>query len=615
MKIFPMAAVLLIFITVGHCLPIQALPEHAINFEIKVLLIYEKKEKKDQILNAYQSVLSEEGVSYEVMSASELYSRSPNQVAQQSPVIIFPDGVAAHMPDNAGVWIESYVKAEGNAVLVYDAGTKDEQGHYRIKSNYLDGVLGLDMIAYSRLGENAYGLGNIVFKKKSYADFFGIPPGKIDENGYLCGYQYGALNYPVSKVKIMDTIGMKVFATDLYDTPLITLKQIDKGNILYVNTPLGYLKGRSDDLLLRSVLKTFLFNIVHVPHIVSSPNAKGVVVINWHIDSSVELDTLPWTLLNNYFKKDLVQSLHITAGPDLDDVGDNFGFDAIGRGRSLVEKIMPYGKIGSHGGWRHNWFAKNIQEGHFGKDEMKQYIKMNNEALESIVDYKITEYSSPVGVFPPKASVEIMEELGIKAFYYLGDAGSAPNRTFFDGNMLSNNVIAFPVMTFGRNASFYEMTKSQWSEEKVEETYKDLVDYIVKNRTIRLFYGHPHDIYDYAYKTAVKNFLDYISNMQKEEKLQTRTMTNIAEFVLRVVDTKKKFLLQKDNLHIEIKNSNGLEDLTIAVPKKISGREIKTEGFEEDGDYYYIPLRGDNNQTVMDFSFEKGSNLSSKKRI
>lgn len=614
MKIFPMVFIVLIFITVGHCQSIQTLPEHVTNFEVKVLLAYGNEREKDQILNTYQSVLDEEGVSYKAINVNELFLRSPSQTAIQNPAVIFSDGIVTYMPDDAGKWIESYVKAEGNVAIIYDAGTKNEQNRYRINSNYLDGVLGLDMMAYSRMGKKAYSLGNIIFKQKNAADFFEIPPGKIDENGTLCGYQYGPLSYPVSQVKIIDTIGIKVFATDQYGTPLITLKQIGKGNILYVNTPLGYLKGRSDDLLLRSVLKTFLFRIAYIPHLVSSPNAKGTVVINWHIDSSVELNALPWAFQNNYFRKDLVQSFHITAGPDLDVVGDKLGFDATGKGRSLVEKIMSYGKIGSHGGWRHNWFAKNIQEGLFGKDEMKHYIKMNNDTLESIVGYKMTEYSSPVGVFPPKTSVEIMEELGIKAFYYLGDAGSAPNRTFFDGHMLSGDVIAFPVMTFGRNVSFYEMTKSQWSEEKVEETYKDLVDYIVKNRTIRLVYGHPHDIYDYGYKTAEKHFLDYISNSQKDGKLQTRTMTDIAEFLLKVVKTEKKFLLEKDTLHIEIKNGNGLKDLVVAVPKKMSGRKFKAEGFKEDAYYYYIPLEEDASQTVMDFTFEDVSNPSSKKK-
>lgn len=613
MKSLFFAFVVLVLISVGYYqLSEKTFFDNIEKYEVKVWVVSDKKE--NHILEAYKSVLEEEGVDFEIVSLDKLRTLSAQKISQQVPAIIFPDGIATYIPNDVGFWLEKYMKAGGNVALMYDAGTKDNQQKFRMKPNHLDSVLGLNMTAYNRIGDKAYGMGHIIFNKEGDADFFEIPPGKIDENGSLCGYQYGKLNYPISRVKITDENDVKIFAIDQDNTPVITLKKVLKGNLLYVNTPLGYLKGHSDDLLLRSVLRTFLFKITHVPHIVSAPNAKGTLVINWHIDSSIEHVTLPWMLKYNYFRNELIQSLHITSGPDLDNPGDGLGFDAKGKGYPLVKQIMPYGKIGSHGGWNHNWFAHNIKENNMSKDDMKHYIQTNNEALESIVGYKITEYSAPVGMFPPHDSIEIMEELGLKAYCYVGDSGSAPNRTFFDGKILSNDVIAFPVMTFGKNASMFEMNTSQWNEEKVEKVYKELVDYVVVSRSIRLYYSHPYDIHEYAYKTAAKNFLDYISNMQKEGKLQTRTMTDMAEFVLRVADTEKKFILEKDKLHIEIKNSNRLKDLAIAVPKEILGKKIRNKGFEEDNDYYYVPLKGDVNQTVMDFTFEQVSNLSSEKK-
>lgn len=577
--------------------------EEGIHNEIKVLLIYNKNENSD-ILKAYESVLEEEGVPFELISNEKLIKLSPDTIYMNVPAIIFPESVNQHIANSTDYWIEKYVKSGGKVALIYDVDTRSKDGKYKLSSTYLDRVLGLNFTVYQQKKDQSYKSGNIYFRDQQTARYFEMPTGKIDENCSIVGYQYGKLFYPISPVKVISNEGQKIYATDGKKRPVIVKKDVGEGSLLYVGTPLGYLKGKSDDLILRSILKTFLFKIAYVPHLVSSPNAKGTLVINWHVDSSIEHLTLPWMLEHNYFRDDLVQSIHITAGPDCDDFGDGLGFDAKGKGYLLVKQIMKYGKIGSHGGWAHNWYAKNIEENNFTIDDMKQYIQMNNAALESIVGYKMTEYSAPVGTFPPDPSVKIMEELGVKGYYYVGDSGSAPNRTFFEQKMLSSNVVAFPVMTFGKNASFYEMNASKWSEEKVEKAYKELVDYVVINRSIRLYYGHPYDIHDYAYKTAEKNFLDYISSMQKEGKLQTRTMTDMAEFVLRVANAEKKFILEKDKLHMEIKNRNGLKDLAIAVPKEIFGNKIRNQGFKEDTYYYYVSLKGDTNQTVMDFNFE-----------
>ncbi|MBT8349579.1 MAG: polysaccharide deacetylase family protein [Sulfurovum sp.] len=577
--------------------------EESINNEIKVLLIY-NRDKNSDILKAYESVLEEEGVPFEIMSNSTLIKIPPDTISMNIPAIIFPDSVNQYIKNSTDYWIEKYVKSGGKVALIYDVDTRGKDGKYKLSPTYLDRVLGLNFSVYQEERDQSYQYGNIYFKDQEAVNYFEMPTGKIDENFAIVGYQYGKLLYPLASVRVINDEGQKVYATDEKKRSVIVQKDIEKGSLLYVNTPLGALKGKSDDLLLRSILKTFLFKIAHVPHLISSPNAKGTLVINWHIDSSIEHASIKWNIENNYFRKDINQTFHITSGPDVYIPQDGLGFDVLGEGRGLVEQLMEYGSIGSHGGWIHNWFAKNIKEKNLTTEEIKSYIQNNNEALEAVTGYKPIEYSAPVGVFPPLSSIKIMKELGFKSYYYVGDSGSAPNRTFYNGKMLSDTIIAFPVMTFGINASLKEAHDSHLSEEKMKKYYREFADYLVANRSVRLFYSHPHDIRDYQYQDAVKDFLDYISTLVEEGKLQTRTMTNISHFIVRLANTKKRFTVDAEGIYAEVTNDISLDEIVLAIPKNVGQEKIKKDDYLEDENYYYIPLNGNDNRALINFPVE-----------
>jgi hypothetical protein len=75
-------------------------------------------------------------------------------------------------------------------------------------------------------------------------------------------------------------------------------------------------------------------------------------------------------LEKGYIRKDIEYSFHITTGDFRGKPGDNFGFDACGKGRKYVEMIISYGTIGSHGGWAHNWFSNGIFEGRISKKDI-----------------------------------------------------------------------------------------------------------------------------------------------------------------------------------------------------------------------------------------------------
>lgn len=563
---------------------------------IKVLLAYhpEYLGKTPFIREAYESVLEEEGVPFESVDVFQLVLCSAADLAKRSPVLVLPDSILQSVPRQFDEWTQQYLSKGGNIIIVYDVGVKDRKGKYLERAALAD-LAGLNYITYSDSGDQAYGLGHIRFSSRPNRDFFQIPPGKAEDQLVISGYEYKRLTYPLARSKPVKTLSTKniyAYAVTRQNEkfPAIVLTEHGQGKVLYVNIPLGYLKANSDDLLLRSILRTFLFTIVGIPHVMNVEHGRGGLVINWHIDENSEQETLPAMKKAGFLRKELPASFHITAGDFVDQPGDNEGFDACGAGRAATELMKEYGVIGSHGGWAHNWFAKNIVENVFKKKDIRQYIVKNSDCLEKIAGYKMTEYSAPVGVHPQPVTTRVLEDLGFIAYYFTGDTGSAPNRTFFNNKMVSRKAIAFPVMPFNRSASLEEMkTTDNRTEREVREWLLGMLAYAAGNRTVRLFYSHPVDIRHYP--GPIRAFLDQAELLQKQGKLSVLTMSDSARFFLRFLKTTSSFTREGRQLTILLKNPSGLAGICVALPRKLyQPAPVKDTILRKDSQYYYLTV-------------------------
>ncbi len=573
------------------------------NDDFKIFLAYNPAllEKCSYVLSAYESILQEEGIPYEKIDYSLLNSMNKDDAfIQRHPAIILPDCALQQMNPDVSSWFEDYLSKGGSLLLVYDVGIKDYKGAYLEKPLFTS-TLGINYCPYEKMKDKTYTLGNV---KINDSALLGITPGKLDkEQRLIKGYVYGSLEYPTANVQVLNpsffTLA-EVVLNDKNTLPGIVLKEYGEGKIFYVNLPLAYLKAYSDDLILRSVIRTLLFKILNIPHLVNTPYGIGGMVINWHIDANLDWKSIPYMIENGYLVKGLEFSNHITAGDFRDNPGDKLGFDACGKGKEYAKMILPYGEIGSHGGWAHNWFSYGILEGKLSKEKIEKYIRMNDECLESIAGYKIREYSAPNGVHPQPETTEILEKLGVVAYYYTGDSGSSPNRTFFNGKMVSSKVIAFPINSFGQNASLFEMWESGVSEKDVEDFLLGLLEYVAQERVIRLFYSHPYDIPHYP--EAIKKFVDKSKLMEKEGKIQVKPMSYFADFLLRFLITKYSFKVKKDVLEVYLENQKGLEGLTLAIPKMYrSLRGTSNYRINQDKDYNYITVVGDVKKVSFSF--------------
>lgn len=561
---------------------------------IAVLLVYNRNliKKQPKIVEAYMSVLDEEGIPYALVDATELIAQK-KRLFPKKPALIFPDGVNTTLPEDTRLWVRKYLEAGGNVFVAYDAGVRNRDGYFLERPVFSD-ILGTDYSNYRKLREKSYTKGRLKFVDESSLALFGITPGKTDEKLYLVSYGYDALQYPFSRSEILKNKGeSKTLAVMIDDRgesfPAIVAKKTGNGNAVYVNLPLGHMKLQSDDLPLRSALRFFLLKTVQVPHVVGTPSGKGGIIINWHVDSNHDWKYIAFMKDNKYLREGLKYSFHITAGDYSEKEGDMKGFHVEREGGPLTRTLMPYGVIGSHGGWAHDWFASEVEKDRLGEDGTEKYIRMNNDALEKVTGYKIVEYSAPAGVHPQPVMTRIIERLGMIGYYYTGDAGSSPNRTYYNGRMVSNSVIAFPINQLGIAASLYEMKKQGRSDHDVRKWLTDLVDFASNNRVIRLFYSHPYNINEYP--SAVSQFLDHCEKLQKEGKITVDTMGRYARFVRRFLHTTSTFRVDGGGMTVSLSNPGGLKEITVAIPKahykKPEAPIVGVSVEDGDGDYFY----------------------------
>lgn len=565
--------------------------------QIKTLLVYHPDylKKSPQILAAYESMLQEEGVAYEKIDVYSLLEIKADELTQQIPAVIFPDSVLQNVPGELSEWSKKYLASGGNVAVIYDVGIKHQQGYF-LDSAVLADITGVNYITYKNLRDDFSYLGTIKFTSTENRDFFEIPLGKTVGGLTISGYGFGALHYSVVKnepnhnLKTDEIYAYAHIVGSSDKVPAVVLRDHDQGKVLYVNLPLGHLKSQGDELLLRSIIRTFLFDIVHIPHVMNVENGIGGLVINWHVDSAQEHTNIPNLLRNGFFDQRLRTSIHITAGDFVDEPGDGLGFKAATDGKQLVQQLMDKGVIGSHGGWAHDWFARSIREGQFDDFHIEKYISKNVDALEPITGYKIREYSAPVGVHPQPITSSIIEKMGMNSYYYTGDSGSGPTRSFFNGQMISRNLIAFPVMPFGKRASLWEMKAlDHRSNSEVHAWFNNLLDYIQDNNVVRLFYSHPVDVV--YYPDTVKQFLDRAALLQSENKIVVRPMSEFADFFLRFLETQYVFIDSGKQMIIDVTNEQGLKGITIAVPKRGFHKPvIEKISVIEGKNYYYLVI-------------------------
>jgi len=450
--------------------------------------------------------------------------------------VILPDSIHQQASDLLLGEIRNYVANGGNLMLVYDAATKSIQGFYPTGRSRLSDLAGVDYALYENLGDATIRTGDITSTIQLMQQL-GVPPGKYfpfsapsaaienTTSTQLRRYQYGNLEYP-SFVTSGDYAGQVLLHSS--SGVAAGYHHYGKGRVLFVNLPLGYLKGGTDGLPLHTFLQYFAVHTLSLPRLLSAPDGVGGLVLNWHVDSNAAISALQamnsWTIMQQG-----PYSIDITAGPDTYAFGDNGGFNVLHNSVSqdLVRKYVRLGhEIGSHGGWIHNYFAAHVETD--PPNDMAKFLALNKDALEQLTGKRVVEYAAPNGD-QPEWVTHWLESRGFVAYYFTGDAGMGPTQGYRLGHREGQKIWAFPVTQLDRAASFEEFSGENISFALIQQWLEALTGFVVDRHEVRLVYFHPPGIL--PYHEVVDNWLEKTAQLKAHGSFRWYTMAQVAIFL------------------------------------------------------------------------------------
>jgi hypothetical protein len=165
--------------------------------------------------------------------------------------------------------------------------------------------------------------------------------------------------------------------------------------------------------------------------------------------------------------------------------------------------------------------------GTWPRERSSQLIDMNIAAVGDASGRPVREYSAPVGNHPLWVT-RWLSEHGINAYYFTGDIGMPPTRSYQNEARSAANIWAFPVMNFGPYAAFEEAKAKGVPQDEVGQWLIDVADFCARQRTVRLVYAHPPGVL--AYPDAFKRWLQHTATRTRDGSLRWMTMSQYADF-------------------------------------------------------------------------------------
>ncbi|AIO67395.1 polysaccharide deacetylase family protein [Burkholderia oklahomensis] len=389
----------------------------------------------------------------------------------------------------------------------------------------------------------------------------------------ISGYVYGFLTYP-------SFVTQGAYSgTALLTSPNFGLvagyNPYGSGGVLFVNMPLSYLEGQTDGMPLHGFLHYFTTNVLSMPHLSLEPKAQAGMVLNWHfcaeemIQPALYLKSLGiWN--NGPF------SIVVTAGPDDAAIGDGLGINLANntQARQLMQYLLGLGhNIGSHGGWDHDYWGANASE--TDQSTFQQYLVLNHQAVQSVTGKPDVEWAAPEGNTPTWA-VNWLESNGYSGYYFTGHTGMAQTRAYRNAALLNPGIWAFPVMPFGKYATFEEFQEFGVSTTDITNWYESLMDFVVANRTTRLIYMHP--LGASWYPDILATIFSYANALIASGQYKWYTMDQLTQFDRRRLLVTWTATDTGSGWSFSASQPTSLQDVTWLLPKNAYQLPVVTGG-------------------------------------
>ena len=566
---------------------------------LALVLPDEGSDDDPQVL-AWRDAAAEIGFPLDLVRASQLLREGNNL---RDAALILPDTLHRRMNDALLARITRLVQDGARLMLVFDAGITDMNGRYHPQQSRLSSLAGVRYGLYGGLGEGML-RDQVAWVDPDALPLLHMPPGKLmrqssdrpltsaqpapasTEQLAVVGYHYGRLRYPVFATDGRFK-GRRLMHGD-GDSLVAGVQRVGQGEVLFVNMPLTYLKLRTDGLFLHQFLRFFAQDMAQLPQLSPMPEARGALVMNWHIDSGAAVPAMERLAQLGAFEQG-PYSVHLTAGPDVDVPGDGLGMDLPHNPtmQQWVRRFADRGdEVGGHGGWIHNEFGRLISTQNPARST--QLIERNSEAIWTASGKPVREYSAPTGNHPAWVTPWLRAR-GVRSYYFTGDIGMAPTRSYQDGKRGPTDVWAFPVLSYGSYAAFEEAAAKQVGEGDISAWLKDVSDYCADNRTVRLVYFHPPGIA--LYPQAFRQWLEHTKQLVGSERLRWTTMAQQADFANHRLQVQWQVQAVPGGLHLVATDADSLAHMTWLLPAQRYAQPKVLEGAAQvsrDGVYWRV---------------------------
>ena len=361
------------------------------------------------------------------------------------------------------------------------------------------------------------------------------------------GYLLGPLIYPsyVTQGDFGQQPGQRVLATSPQFGLVAGIQPFGNGQVLFVNLPLTYLKGRTDALMMHGFLHLFAREVLALPHLSSMPNGVAGITLDWHLDAkAAQAPTNKLIKLNVFNDPKALFSIEMTAGPDAVVPRDGLGWN-LPNNKTAQQFLQTFAKaghaVGSHGGWIHDWYGERASEGQplastgggcvnsvLRLDNFEQCLVLNRQSVDGVLGQGSASYSAPEGNNPLWA-MDWLEQRGVVATYFTGHTGLGATRQYREGQRLNPAIWVFPVTPMGYYATFEEFQRYGVPQADVKAWYHALVDFNLAQNTSRMVYAHPDGAA--LWSNVLLDLLSYAK--AQSPRLSWYTTLRLARFMAR----------------------------------------------------------------------------------
>lgn len=364
------------------------------------------------------------------------------------------------------------------------------------------------------------------------------------------GYLLGPLIYPsyVTQGDFGKLAGQRTLATSPQFGLVAGINPVGAGQVMFVNLPLTYIKGRTDALMMHGFLHFFTRELLDLPHLSPMPNGVAGMTLDWHLDSkAAQAPTNKLIKLDVFNDPKALFSIEMTAGPDAIVPRDGLGWN-LANNKTAKQFLQTFAKaghaVGSHGGWIHDWYGGRVSETNrldssggacvnsvVRLDNYEQCLVLNRQAVDKVVGSASSSYSAPEGNNPLWA-MDWLEQHGVVATYFGGHTGLGATRQYRDGQLRNPSMWMFPVTPFGMYATFEEFQDYNVPQADVTSWYRALVDFSIAQNTSRMIYAHPPGAAQWS--GVLLNLLSYAK--AQAPRLSWYTSLRLARFMTQRLD-------------------------------------------------------------------------------